>query len=94
MGRHIYKFIDGEWVEVSGKPDIEAKVYIHTDEMPSLINHADGKRYDSKSRFRAATRAAGGYEVGNDTMNNRREHDPKGVREDIHRSINRLRYNN
>lgn len=31
-----------------------------------VVNHADGKRYDSKSEFRKATRRAGCYEVGND----------------------------
>lgn len=36
-----------------------------------LLNHADGKLYDSKSAFRKATRRAGCYEVGNDV---KREH--------------------
>ena len=31
-----------------------------------LLNHADGKHYDSKSEFRKATRKAGCFEVGND----------------------------
>lgn len=31
-----------------------------------IINHADGKHYDSKSEFRKATRRAGCYEVGTD----------------------------
>lgn len=31
-----------------------------------VVNHADGKRYDSKSEFRKATRRAGCYEVGTD----------------------------
>lgn len=31
-----------------------------------IVNHADGKRYDSKSEFRKATRRSGCYEVGTD----------------------------
>ena len=31
-----------------------------------ILNHADGKLYDSKSAFRKATRRAGCYEMGND----------------------------
>jgi len=38
------------------------------DEMPPTLNHADGNIYESKSAFRAATRAAGYYEVGNDLL--------------------------
>lgn len=44
-------------------------VAIITDDLKAgvngLVNHADGKRYDSKSEFRRATRRAGCYEVGN-----------------------------
>lgn len=31
-----------------------------------MVNHADGKKYDSKASFRKATRRAGCYEVGTD----------------------------
>lgn len=34
--------------------------------LKGMVNHADGKRYDSKSEFRKATRRAGCYEIGND----------------------------
>lgn len=37
-----------------------------TDTMPHTLNMADGRHYDSKSRFRAATRARGLEEVGTD----------------------------
>ena len=94
MSRHLYKYIDGKWVEVAGNFHVPAKVFVHSDEMPATLNHADGKMYDSKSNFRKATRAAGCYEVGNDNMNNRKEHIPQGIKEDIHKAINRLRYNN
>lgn len=31
-----------------------------------VLNHADGKRYDSKSEFRKATKRAGCVEIGNE----------------------------
>lgn len=44
------------------------KVAVHSDDMglKGVLNHADGRRYDSKSEFRKATRRAGCYEMGND----------------------------
>lgn len=45
-----------------------AKVAVHSDDMglKGVLNHADGKLYDSKSEFRKATRRAGCYEIGTD----------------------------
>jgi hypothetical protein len=34
----------------------------------ATVNHADGNIYTSKSKFRAATRAAGFEEVGNEKV--------------------------
>lgn len=47
--------------------------YLQTDNMDPLLNHADGKTYDSKSSFRSATRNAGYREVGNDSIEIKRE---------------------
>lgn len=44
---------------ITGGDDLKAGVN-------GIVNHADGKRYDSKSEFRRATRRAGCHEVGND----------------------------
>lgn len=44
----------------------QRSAYVHTDNMNPLLNHADGKVYDSKSSFRRATHNAGYREVGND----------------------------
>lgn len=41
--------------------------YVISDEMPATRHMADGKHYTSKAKFRAATRAAGCIEVGNET---------------------------
>lgn len=61
-----YLWHNGQWVPAvrSYKPRVGP--YIITDTMPALMNHADGRLYDSKSAFRAATKAAGLVEIGND----------------------------
>lgn len=42
------------------------RVYIISDHMPAARHMATGGMFDSKSAFRAATRAAGCVELGND----------------------------
>jgi len=42
-------------------------VHVISDEMPATRHMADGQYYTSKAKFRAATRAAGCIEVGNET---------------------------
>lgn len=41
--------------------------YIRSDGMEAIVNHADGKMYDSKSRFERAVKDAGCEILGNDT---------------------------
>lgn len=52
------------------KPKFSANdaTFAISDTMDPLQHHADGKIYDSKHKFRAATRAAGCVEYGNDVM--------------------------
>ncbi|MBJ7343058.1 MAG: hypothetical protein JHC46_05670 [Solirubrobacteraceae bacterium] len=51
---------------------VEATTSIITDDLKAgvngLMNHADGRMYDGKRAFEAATRRAGGVTVGNDSM--------------------------
>lgn len=65
-----------------------------TDTMPETRHMADGKHYTSKAAFRAATKAAGCVEVGNDTapLTKPREqrYDRKQLRNDIGTAINML----
>lgn len=63
---------------------------IISDCMESTMNHANGKRYDSKSNFRKAVRAAGCDIVGNDTLPQRKPFEPVGVKDDIRRAISEL----
>ena len=55
-----------------------------------LVHPANGKMYDSKSRFRDETRARGCVEVGNDVRKPRQAVDMPPVREDIRRAISEL----
>ena len=70
--------------------------FVISDEMAPLRHMANGKMYDSKSRFRAATIAAGCREVGNDTAHMfkprrvpefERSHRREIVREQIRRQL-------
>lgn len=45
-----------------------AAPFVHSDTMDAMVSMADGKMYDSKSRYRTELRAHGCYEVGNDSM--------------------------
>lgn len=49
-------------------PSAPIGVVVHQDSMDPLVNHANGRIYDSKSEFRKATRAAGCIEVGNEVQ--------------------------
>ena len=66
------------------------------DGMDPLRNMADGRVYDSKNRFRAATKAAGCVEGGNDTAHLLKPREPiklsrRERRESIKRAISELK---
>lgn len=48
-----------------------------------ILNHADGRRYDSKSEFRKATRRAGCVEIGNEKPKDWQPPKERGVRGDF-----------
>jgi hypothetical protein len=54
-----------------GAPAMGAAPYVQSDSMAPIISMADGKPYDSKSRYRADLKARGMIEVGNDRMERR-----------------------
>lgn len=45
--------------------------YVISDTMDGIRSMADGRMYDSKSRYRAELRARGCYELGNDRVERR-----------------------
>lgn len=63
MTRYVWH--EGQWVPV-GRHVPAPRVHIISDAMAPLQHMGDGRTYDSKSAFRAATRAAGCVELGND----------------------------
>ena len=70
--------------------------FVISDTMEPLRHMADGKMYDSKVKFRQATRAAGCYELGNETATllkprQQIQLDAGKRRDDIRRAIYELR---
>jgi hypothetical protein len=61
----LYVWHEGQWYPV-GRHVPAPRVHIIGDHMDATKHMADGRTYDSKSAFRAATRAAGCVELGND----------------------------
>lgn len=93
-----YVLVNGELVEKSQvqRDESGSAPYVISDTMEMTRHMADGKHYSSKSQFRKATRAAGCYEVGNETKAILTPRKPitldRGRRvEDIKRAIYQLR---
>lgn len=82
----------GGWKETIRRIGPRLFPAIHSDRMDPLVNHANGQIYDSKSQFRAATRAAGCVELGNDAplVTEVPRTDRKQLRSDINRAISEL----
>lgn len=59
------------------------------DTMDALWHPHDGRMYESKSEFRAITKASGGEEVGNDTQTDNRKVDTV-TRDDVGEAIQKL----
>ena len=67
---------------------------IISDCMDTVLNHADGRHYSSKSQFRQATKSAGCEEVGNDSsylnpQPRKYEPDRNDIRNDIKRAMDK-----
>lgn len=91
--RKIYVLRDGELVEKNtlawDTPGCKLP-YVVSDSMPMTLNHADGRRYDSKRAYERAVRAAGCEIVGNEKLPPRQEFTPTGIGADIKRAIEEL----
>lgn len=73
-----------------GRESLSANVI--DDTMPATWHPVTGEVFESKSRFRAVTRAAGCIEVGNELLSKQPERKPDSIpkeelREAIHRSL-------
>lgn len=64
--------------------------FVVSDSINPTWHPADGKRYESKSRFRRVTKAAGCEEVGNERQVDRRQYDHV-TRDDVKRAMQMVR---
>lgn len=72
MPRKVYKFVNGECVEVSDRSttDVEAP-FVHDDTL-SITSMIDGSKYDSKSKYMRHLKEHGCEVVGNDLLSNKK----------------------
>lgn len=93
MSRETWRYdpATGRMVQVGADaPRTAIAPAVIRDDMPALVNHADGRTYDSKSNFRRATKAAGCVEIGNERLRDTRRVDLPPMRESIRRAIAEL----
>ncbi len=80
---------------IAGEKTTDPRFYVISDTIPLTRHMADGKYYDSKRKFREATKASGCVEYGNDPAVTRPRKrillDRNKRREDIKRTIYELR---
>lgn len=90
MTTYVYR--NGKLVEKS-KAARWGGLFVISDTMDAMRNHADGKIYDSKAKFRAVTKAAGCIEIGNEKIPERKpvKLDRYQRREQIRQAIYELR---
>lgn len=91
MARKIFVYRDGKFVELSetqretaNKPKTASFIQ---DSMPPTWHPCDGKTYESKSAFRAVTKASGGEELGNDAPMSAPKPKMRPVSEDIRKIL-------
>ena len=68
--RIVHVFREGKWVPKDNNERIKSLHYVAGDEIEPTQNPADGNVYTSKSKFEAATRAAGCVWVGSEPVEN------------------------
>lgn len=85
--RHVWHPGLHQWVDVTNAPRPKrVGAYIMRDSMDAILHPATGQVTDSKSHFRAMTRASGMVEMGNDAPLERAPPPPPDER-DIERDI-------
>jgi hypothetical protein len=86
----VYVYRDGQLVPKSDAGRRTSGPQVISDTMPGMVHPCNGKMYDSKSRFRAETRARNCVEVGNETMRDTRRVELPPLKADIARAIREL----
>lgn len=91
MTRTTYIWVNGKCVEKTAETAARrAGAYIQSDTIQPMRHPITGKLMDSKSQFRAVTRAHGCVEVGNDTQRDTRSIDMGPIGADIARAYTEL----
>jgi hypothetical protein len=90
MTTYVYR--NGKLVEKSKAAPLGG-LFVISDEMSASVNHADGRVYTSKAKFRAATKSMGCIEIGNEKIPERKpiKLDRHQRREHIRQAIYELR---
>lgn len=87
MIRGVWIIRDNELIPKHLAPPLNRKFadgpMVISDCMDSTMNHADGRRYDSKRAYQKAVRAAGCEIVGNETQRPPPQWEPDDPGEDI-----------
>ncbi len=92
-GKAKFVWNGGEWVDVTGWRRAPSRFpAIHRDTTEPMVHPATGQTLDSKSRFRAITKAHGLVEVGNDSLTslNPRREPVESRKKDIAQAIEML----
>jgi len=92
MSRETFVRRNGKIIPKSEAEPIErtAAPHIISDYLPDLVHPSTGKRMDSKSRFRAETRARGLTEVGTEQLRDTRRIEMPDMKRSIADAIERL----
>lgn len=90
MSRKLYIFRNGDWLEIDRHAPRPKRMIIIGDSLPDTWNPMNGKRYSSKSRYYADTKAMGGEIVGNDPAGTRERKPVKPDIEPAARTVKRV----
>lgn len=86
-----YVWHAGAWREAVRVP-VARRFHIISDVMPAALHPATGQTFESKSAFRAVTKANGFEELGNDAPVESAPYQPLGgVKEDVAEAIGMLK---
>lgn len=88
-----YVWRNGKIIEKSKAPPRTGGAFVISDNMQPLVHPITGKKMDSKSQFRAVTRAHGCVEVGNEVQRDTRRiegFDSQSRKRDIAQAISQL----
>ena len=90
MTTYVYrngKLVEKHLAEPRGSNWVKGVI---SDSIPDLVHPADGKKYDSKSKFRKVTKAHGYQEVGTETQRDTRKLGHQDFTRDVQQAVQKL----